>query len=343
VAVTAKARRPLAGRPPADTHPHVQVADAAAARVRRQWLDLLTDLGHRFDVGDAAHLAAFTTPAIVAAVTAPELPVAKKIPTVSELASSLADVAARVARRVLGGPTIERASTIGFDASFALVRDQSVDWARQRTGELVAGIDRETRLMVAELVARGQQGELTVDEIARQIRPLIGLTPAQAGAAWHYRDALAALQLSDRLGRDAAAVLRNRYTLSPWRGGPLDGRVDKLWRQYIDRQMRWRAESIARTETIRAASAGDMLAWQERVNSGGADGYMVQREWSVTRDDRACPVCLALGGTKLQTVGRPGVDLRSAGTFDGVDHPPAHPQCRCVIVTTLEPADIHQF
>lgn len=339
MAVLVKARRPLAGRPPADSYDQVRIADAAVARVRAQWLDLLADTTRQFDSEVAAGLAAITSPSIVAAATAPALPVAKKLPTLGELATTLANVTSRVARRLLGGPTVERTTTVGYAATLGQVDDQAVEWARRRAGELVTGIDAETRLTVAQLVARGQQGNFTPDDIARQVKPLIGLTPAQATAAWNYRDALIARALSDRLGQDAAAALRGQYALSPWRGGPLGGRVDKLWRQYVDRQLRWRAENIARTETIRAASAGDLLGWQQIVNSGGADGYVVQREWSVTRDDRACPVCLGLDGSKVVSAGAPGVDLRMAGTFDGVDHPPFHPQCRCVIVTTLEPAN----
>lgn len=338
--VLVKARRPLIGRPPANSHDHVRVADAAVARIRAQWLDLLREVGDSFDPGHAAHLAAFTTPAITASATAPELPVAKKLPSLAGLATSLSDVASRVARRVLGGPTITRTATVGWESSFHLVNDQAVTWAQQRAGQLVLAVDDQTRQTIAQLVARGQQGDLAVDEIARQVKPLIGLTTQQANAAWNYRDALISRQVSDRYGQDAAAVLRNQFVLSPWRGGPLTGRVDKLWNQYIDRQLRWRAENIARTESIAAATQGRRLAWSDEIARGGADGYSVVQEWSVTADDRACPECLGLDGERIVSppVG-PGLrpDVESMGTFPGgLDGPPAHSMCRCVTAFSLE-------
>jgi hypothetical protein len=326
------------GRPPANSYPHVQVADAAVATMRGQWLALLTELGDRFDVDAAAHLAAFTTPAITASATAPEL-VAKRLPSLAGLTATLADVASRAARRLLGAPPLRPAA--GFAGSFNLVNDQAVVWARQRAGELVAAVDDQTRQAVAALVVRGQQGDLSAQDIARQIKPLIGLSAPQATAAMNYRDALVTRQLQARYGQDAAGTVRGQWALSPWRGGALDeDRIDRLTQQYADRQRAWRAEMIARTESIAAANQGDMLAWDETIRTGGADGYTITRTWSVTDDDRACPECLSLDGEVLESdpvseTRRPSV--ASMGSFTGgIDAPPAHQSCRCTILTTLE-------
>jgi hypothetical protein len=326
------------GRPPANSYPHVQVADAAVATMRAQWLALLTEMGDRFDVDAAAHLAAFTTPAITASATAPEV-VAKKVPSIAVLAATLADVATRAARRLLGAPPLRTAA--GFAGSFDLVNDQAVVWAEQRAGELVTAVDDQTRQAVAALVVRGQQGDLAASEIARQIKPLIGLTGPQATAAMNYRDALVARQLQARYGQDAAGVLRGQWALSPWRGGALDqDRIDRLVDQYAGRQRAWRAEMIARTESIRAANEGDMLAWDETIRRGGADGYTLTRTWSVTNDDRSCEECLSLDGEVIESepvteTSRPTV--ASMGSFSGgIEAPPAHASCRCTILTVLE-------
>lgn len=202
-------------------------------------------------------------------------------------------------------------------------------------------MNAETKRLVADLTARVHLGDLTVDGVAREIRPLLGLTPGQAQAALNYRDGLVDAQLADRVGADAATAMRNRYALSPWRGGPLDqGRIDRLYGQYVDRQRKWRAENIARTESVRAATEGRRIAWDEEIRRGGADGHVVVQEWSATSDDRTCEECIGLDGERIETpmVGegkRPSLD--SAGTFSGqLDGPPAHSSCRCVVITTLE-------
>lgn len=338
MAVLAPRRRPPIGRAPASSHPHVRVADRAIPAVRRQWLELLGDLAEDFDADHAAQLAAFTTPAIAASATAPELAIAKRL-TLTDLATTLADVARAAARRVFGAGGVPR-PTPTIQGSFTLVNERAVTWAQDRAAQLVADVDAQTRATIAMLVARGQQGALSVDDIARQIRPLIGLSTPQAIAAANYRDALAARQLADRLGQDAAGVLRNSFALSPWRGGPLDGRVDKLWHQYIDRQLAHRAEAIARTETIRAATEGRRLAWDAEIEAGGVDGHRLVQTWSVTNDDRACNDCLAMDGETIESdeIG-PGrrPSIASIGSFrGGSDGPPLHTSCRCVVIVTLE-------
>lgn len=331
MAVTTKPRRPLTGRPPADSHPQIQVADRHRPALRSAWEDMLGRLAGDFNAGSIRMLAGVASPEHVAQLAAPEIPLAKK--TTNE------DLSA-----ILGQIASEAGDSVGLGGSFDLVNDRAVAWAREHAGNLVAGVNDETRQLVAQVVARGQQGELSPDGIAREIRPLLGLTPAQAQAALNYRDGLVRHQIAERFGQDAAGALRNSYVLSPWKGGKLDQqRIDKLYLQYVERQRRYRAETIALTETVRAAEKGKRLAWQAELDSGGGDGMVMVREWSTTRDDRACPECIRLDGEKLTS--RPSwpgapAQVEEMGRFPGgIDGPPAHPRCRCVTVITLESAD----
>ena len=82
-----------------------------------------------------------------------------------------------------------------------------------------------------------------------------------------------------------------------------------------------RAELIARTETMRAANAGQREAWRQGVE----DGYVEPKErrvWIVTDDDALCEECEPLDGVTAP------VDGEYEG--DGEDGPPLHPDCRCV-------------
>jgi SPP1 gp7 family putative phage head morphogenesis protein len=83
-----------------------------------------------------------------------------------------------------------------------------------------------------------------------------------------------------------------------------------------------RAETIARTETMRASNQGQLEAWEQAKQAGLLVGNE-QVEWITTPDDRLCPICEPLDG---QTTA-----LGSTFEVDGdrISTPPAHPRCRC--------------
>lgn len=324
------ARRPggrLRSLAPASESPWVAAADRHTPALAAEVARLLAALAREVPTTRFRTLATAGAPAVVAGYVAPE--VVHKA-TTTGLQAALATAAGA-------------AFTASFGANFDQVNPWASDWARDRAGELVAGINDETRQVVAELTRRVIEGLDTVDDMARVLRALIGLTPAQAVTALRYRDALRETALRDARGQAGAARLRSRFALSPWRGGPLPTeRINALFGQYVERQRRWRTEMIARTETMMAAMAGDAAAWDERLATGWADGMVVTREWSVTRDDRACDICLKLDGRQL-TVGPINsydrILVSEMGDYgNGLQHPPAHPSCRCVIITTLEPS-----
>lgn len=83
-----------------------------------------------------------------------------------------------------------------------------------------------------------------------------------------------------------------------------------------------RAETIARTETMKAANRGQQDAWDQAVQHGLLNDDDVEQEWIVTPDDRLCLVCEALDGVRAKL----GEEFD-----DGIDGPPAHPNCRCTV------------
>jgi SPP1 gp7 family putative phage head morphogenesis protein len=85
-----------------------------------------------------------------------------------------------------------------------------------------------------------------------------------------------------------------------------------------------RSETIARTETMTAANAGQQEAWDQAVDKGLLTGTELQ-VWIVTPDDRLCPICEPLDGVTA------GLDETFEVDGDAIDGPPAHPNCRCTI------------
>lgn len=89
-----------------------------------------------------------------------------------------------------------------------------------------------------------------------------------------------------------------------------------------------RAETIARTETMRASNQGQLEAWNQATEAGLLTGRE-QKEWIVTPDDRLCPICEPMDGVNVPLDADFDVD------GDMIDGPPAHPNCRCTVALTL--------
>lgn len=85
-----------------------------------------------------------------------------------------------------------------------------------------------------------------------------------------------------------------------------------------------RAETIARTETMKASNEGQSQAWGQAVQKGLLVGDE-KKEWITTPDDRLCPICEPLDGQQV------GLDEPFDVDGDQVDAPPAHPNCRCTM------------
>lgn len=93
---------------------------------------------------------------------------------------------------------------------------------------------------------------------------------------------------------------------------------------FTDTALQQRAELIARTETLRAANAGQTAMWQEAANNGLLVPNETSEVWIITPDDRLCPDCAELDGQTIDLG-----DSFDGGKFGTTDYPPLHPDCRC--------------
>ena len=88
---------------------------------------------------------------------------------------------------------------------------------------------------------------------------------------------------------------------------------------------RKRAELIAMTETTRSYARGEIIAAQELE---GAGFFEYDKEWQTARDDIVCDICRPLHGETVSGTKTP---------FDSIigplQEPPAHPGCRCGVLT----------
>lgn len=99
----------------------------------------------------------------------------------------------------------------------------------------------------------------------------------------------------------------------------------------------YRAERIARTETIRAESYASQAAWQQ-------SGLVEKKEWYTAKDERVCEYCGPMNGRVVTLdalyfedgdtyTGASGGTLKVS--YGDVDGPPLHVSCRCTLLPVL--------
>lgn len=99
--------------------------------------------------------------------------------------------------------------------------------------------------------------------------------------------------------------------------------------RYGRKLLKSRAVTIARTETMGALNAGHVASWRQAMDEGWLPTDTA-KEWMITPDDALCEICAPMDGEV--------VPLDRAFS-NGLDSPPAHPNCRCAVA----PAEVEEL
>lgn len=192
-------------------------------------------------------------------------------------------------------------------------------WAESRAAEFVTNVTQTQIEGLRALVQRAASLEdMTVTELAKAIRPMIGLTQQASLAAMNYYETMRANGISEKRALDRTI-------------------------RYAARKHRERAYLIARTELASAFNQGA----HEGTKQAQAAGLIGQckKVWSTARDERVCSCCNALNNTEWgmddditysYTYKRSGVTAvrrinPNLADPDAGKRPPAHPGCRCAV------------
>ena len=186
-------------------------------------------------------------------------------------------------------------------------------WIKDRTASLVTNIGEETRAAVKTILWKGQQERWTAAQIARYIRPCIGLTRSDAAANARYQQSVydSLLKAHPRMTEASAAKKAQEAAL-----------------KYAARQHRARADMIANTELAFAYNRGENMS----IRNAMRDGLMGEcvKVWRTAGSERVCPHCGALDGKEIGF--DESFDIKGKELFPGMhETPPAHPRCRCVV------------
>jgi len=201
---------------------------------------------------------------------------------------------------------IEGAADAGYVLpEFDEAHQRVVEWVRTRGAELITDLTAEQQAALRILIHRlGIEQQMGPEELARYLRPVIGLTQREAEAVARFREAL----LQD--GLDPRKVEHRAQNYAAW----------------LNRR---RAERIARTELAFAYNFGQFETVRQAVEQGHLPRERVVKVFSTADDERVCPRCGPLDGARIgleETF--PGATKRLPFVYV----PPLHPRCRCTVI-----------
>lgn len=125
-------------------------------------------------------------------------------------------------------------------------------------------------------------------------------------------------QLVTRITDTTREAIREAVTRQIASGTPLSALISDLQTAGFSER---RAKLIAATEVTSAFTRGNEAAYRE-------SGVVGEVEWYTARDERVCPICGRLHGTRV----------RLGELFEGVYKPAAHPGCRCRLAPVIRSA-----
>jgi len=204
-----------------------------------------------------------------------------------------------IARKAMGkSARISGKVTLGFEPSFNVINPEVISVARTMSINLSTALNKSTKEILRKIIQDAVEGNLTVIQASRKIRNHVGLLPAHSDAVDRYYETLVQSGAKVKIAQQQADA-------------------------YAQRLLKYRSETIARTEVARAVGEGQTAMWKQMIQ----DGYLptdAKRVWITHIDERTCPICEPMNGVETDVYG-------SWDTPNGfVMYPSAtHPNCRC--------------
>ena len=185
-----------------------------------------------------------------------------------------------------------------YGGSFAdPMMDAMDDYIASHGGKLIREISTKQYNAINLLVRQAAMTDtMTVDELARAIRPCIGLTEHQTRQVKRFYD-----QLREQGVSHKKALKRQMV--------------------YAAKKHRERAASIAQTELAFTYNAATKKVVMDSIDKGlaGADS---KRYWLTADDEHVCEICNSVDN-ELVGLNEP--------FSNGLMDPPGHPGCRCAV------------
>lgn len=231
----------------------------------------------------------------------------------------------------IGGPA---------DAGFAFDRFDANTQARLRqiVDSLIGDLTDSAKSTINSVVLDGVRAGDSFTDIAENIRDTISLTPNQAQAVASYRRALENLDPNalQRALRDSNfdGTVQDAIDSGEFLS---DSTISDAVDAYLDNYLDYRANTISRTESLRASNAGLRESYLQADEQDVIPSEAVTRQWLLSTDESPppCPICASVVENNPDGVALDEDFQSDDGT---VGDPPLHPNCRCTVqyVTNLD-------
>lgn len=201
----------------------------------------------------------------------------------------------------------------------------------RNVANLVVEVTSSTKIAIREAIRVGLNEGLPPMETAKIIKRSVGLTSSQSRAVVNLTTTLidekfgklTKFQRKELFGNMGEEAISKKIE---------EKGIEKIVREYADKQLDSRALNIARTETFRAVNSGQLQIWNQAVEAGLMVASEVEKEWIVTPDELTCPICRPFHTKRAPLDGVFPVGIIGVG----LTSPPAHPRCRCHIVLAFK-------
>ena len=160
-------------------------------------------------------------------------------------------------------------------------------YAQQISSTRIREISEDVRQVARNVISQDTTAGINPRETARRLRDSIGLTAKQEAAVQNYRRSLEQLD-GDALRRELRDKRSDRKVRSAIENAkPLpNDRINSLVERYRKKYVKYRSETIARTEATRSLAGAQWELFQSYIDEGRIDERQVRRFWKPTLDGR---------------------------------------------------------
>lgn len=307
-----------------------------AAALRRAWLLAIQRLRAANPIEQLAARLRTADPVVGLDVAIGTFATAERTAFTSTAAATTADAAHQLDRALVSRRVSKR--TLGFDPEDPDV----MTWAERNRLDLIQGLDLESRSLIRYALSVAQETGENPRVTARQIRDAIGLTEKQERWVRNYRAQLERGQYAAALARRLSSGASDR-TIASARDRGLDltpAQIDAAVDRYRANLIAYRAEVIARTESLRITHQAGDAAYRQAIARGALTLDQLECSWLATRDPRTRDTHAAMNG-QIRDWGDPFESPSGALLlYPGDPSAPVEETacCRCCRVVRVRPA-----
>lgn len=174
-----------------------------------------------------------------------------------------------------------------LEVRFNVTNPRTATFLESYAMDKVRQVSNDIRENIRKIINQSVIGGENPLNAATRVRAVIGLTARQDAAVAKFEQLLRAgeagalqRELRDkRFDPSVAAALRGDRPLK-------EQQIQKMTQRYRERYLRYRSQTIARTESIRALESGKSLLIDQKINEGMISSSSVRRFWINTNDEK---------------------------------------------------------